>query len=176
MIFSVENASYRRMSRSLAPALSLTDAAVTTRASSQPSVSTARCRPRPVIFLPPWYPLVFLLTVSWALIICESMMQAVGCAARPWYWRSSSRSRVMSARGRPRPFHRSKNAYAASHGGRSTGRARHSTPFLTTYATASHIARRSCTIGRPAAMVSSRITSRARGSSTSHWASVRSEG
>jgi energy-coupling factor transporter ATP-binding protein EcfA2 len=117
-----------------------------------------------------------LLTVSWALIICESMMQAVGCAARPWYWRSSSRSRVMSARGRPRPFHRSKNAYAASHGGRSTGRARHSTPFLTTYATASHIARRSCTIGRPAAMVSSRITSRARGSSTSHWASVRSEG
>lgn len=40
--------------RSFAPALSLMFAAVTTRASSQPSVSTAICRPRPVTFLPPW--------------------------------------------------------------------------------------------------------------------------
>jgi hypothetical protein len=31
-------------------------------------------------------------------------------------------SRVTSACGRPRPFHRSKNAYTASHGGKSTGR------------------------------------------------------
>ena len=52
--------------------MSLTDAAVTTRASSQPSVSTATCRPWPVTFLPPWYPLVLPGTVSWALIICES--------------------------------------------------------------------------------------------------------
>ena len=41
------------MSRTLAPALPLTLAAVTARASSQPSASTARCRPLPVIFLPP---------------------------------------------------------------------------------------------------------------------------
>jgi hypothetical protein len=54
MIRSVLNTSNSVMSRIFAPALSLTDAAVTTRASSQPSVSTARCRPRPVIFLPPW--------------------------------------------------------------------------------------------------------------------------
>ncbi len=39
---------------SLAPALSLTEAAVTARASSQPSVSTVRWRPRPLIFFPPW--------------------------------------------------------------------------------------------------------------------------
>jgi hypothetical protein len=83
MILSVEKASNSLMSRIFAPALSLTDAAVTTSASSQPSVSTARCRPRPVIFLPPWYPLVLRGTVSWALTTCESMMQAVGCAARP---------------------------------------------------------------------------------------------
>jgi hypothetical protein len=53
MTRSVENASNRRMSRILAPALSLAEAAVTTRASSQPSVSTATCRPRPVTFFPP---------------------------------------------------------------------------------------------------------------------------
>jgi hypothetical protein len=41
-------------------------------------------------------------TVSCALIICESIMQAVGCAARPWCARSSSRGRVMTACGRPR--------------------------------------------------------------------------
>jgi hypothetical protein len=51
---SVENASNSLMSRSFAPALSLMFAAVTTRASSQPSVSTAICRPRPVTILPPW--------------------------------------------------------------------------------------------------------------------------
>jgi hypothetical protein len=106
MICSVLNASKSLMISSFAPALSLTEAAVTTRASSQPSASTARCRPLPVIFLPPWYPLVFLLTVSWALTIWESAMHADGCAARPWCARSSSRSRVISACGRPRLFHR----------------------------------------------------------------------
>jgi hypothetical protein len=53
MSFSVLKASNSLMSRVFAPALSLTDAAVTTSASSQPSVSTATCRPRPVIFFPP---------------------------------------------------------------------------------------------------------------------------
>jgi hypothetical protein len=46
MILSVLKASNRRMSRIFASALSLTDAAVTTSASSQPSVSTATCWPR----------------------------------------------------------------------------------------------------------------------------------
>ena len=54
MIFTVPKASSSLMTSSLAPALSLTEAAVTTSASSQPSQSTARCRPRPVIFFPPW--------------------------------------------------------------------------------------------------------------------------
>ena len=93
--------------RSFASALSLTLAAVTTRASCQPSASTARCRPLPVIFFPPWYPLVALLTVSWALTIWESAMQAVGWVFRPWCPRSSSRSRRISSSGRPRLFHRS---------------------------------------------------------------------
>ena len=44
---------------------------------------TAMCRPRPVIFLPPWYPLAFRETVWCALILCESMMQAIGCTALP---------------------------------------------------------------------------------------------
>jgi hypothetical protein len=54
--------------------------------------------------------------------------------------------------------------------------ARHSIPFLTTYATASAIARRSWAIGRPAAMTSSFITALASGSSTFHWSSDRSDG
>jgi hypothetical protein len=54
MIWSVPTALNSLMTRSLSPALSLTDAAVTTRASGQPSVSTAACRPRPVILFPPW--------------------------------------------------------------------------------------------------------------------------
>ena len=89
--------------------------------------------------------------------------------------RAQQLSRRISSCGRPRLFHRSQNAYTASHGGKSTGRARHSIPFLTTYPIASHIARRSCTIGRPTATVSSRMTCRARGSSTAHC-SLRSDG
>jgi hypothetical protein len=53
MICSVLKASNSLMARSLAPALSLTEAAVTTSASSHPAQSTARCRPRPVMFFPP---------------------------------------------------------------------------------------------------------------------------
>ena len=103
-------------------------------------------------------------------------MHAVGWAARPACSRSRSRSRAASACGRPRALHRSQNAYTASHGGKSTGSARHSIPLRTTYATASHTARRSWTIGRPAAAVSSAISALARGSSTAHCASVKSDG
>jgi hypothetical protein len=95
-----------RMTRSLSPALSPTDAAVTTRASSQPSTSTAACRPRPVIFFPPWYPRLAAGTISAHLTIWESTMHAVGWAAQPWCPRSFSRSRAASACGRPRAFHR----------------------------------------------------------------------
>ena len=83
MIFRVLNALNSLMSSSFAPALSLMLAAVTARASSQPSASTARCRPRPSIFFPPWYPRVFRPAVSWALTIWESTMHADGCAALP---------------------------------------------------------------------------------------------
>ena len=61
----------------------------------------------PVIFFPPWYPLVCLGTVSAHLTIWESTMQADGCAARPCRARSDSRSRAATACGSPRLFHRS---------------------------------------------------------------------
>src|ERR1019366_9874627 len=49
MIFRVVRAFSRLMARSLAPARSLTWAPVTTTDSSQPSASTAACRPLPLI-------------------------------------------------------------------------------------------------------------------------------
>lgn len=41
---------------------------------------TLGCRPPAVIFFPPWYPLVFLGKLSWALTIWESTMHAGGPA------------------------------------------------------------------------------------------------
>src|ERR1035441_8138964 len=64
MIFRVVRAFSRLMARSLAPARSLTWAPVTTTDSSQPSASTAACRPLPLIFFPPWNPRLSLPTVS----------------------------------------------------------------------------------------------------------------
>ena len=65
MIFRVLNTLDGLMSGGCAQALSLMLAAVTARADrSQPSASTARCRPRPSIFFPPWYPRVFRPAVS----------------------------------------------------------------------------------------------------------------
>src|ERR1039457_6503847 len=78
MIFRVVRAFSRLMARSLAPARSLTWAPVTTTDSSQPSASTAACRPLPLIFFPPWNPRLSLPTVSAALTIWESAMKAVG--------------------------------------------------------------------------------------------------
>ena len=86
---------------SFAPALSLTEAAVTASASGHPSTSTMRCRPLPLIFLPPWYPLVAAGTVSAHFTICESIMHPVGSGSRPWYARSRPRSRAAIPCGRP---------------------------------------------------------------------------
>ncbi|WP_156051320.1 hypothetical protein [Allokutzneria albata] len=62
--------------------------------------------------------------------------------------------------GKLRSLHRSKNAYTASHGGKSAG-----------------IARRSCFNGAPAEPLrNSAMTARASGSSTFHCSSVRSDG
>src|ERR1017187_9626507 len=83
MIFRVVRAFSRLMARSLAPARSLTWAPVTTTDSSQPSASTAACRPLPLIFFPPWNPRLSLPTVSAALTIWESTMTAVGSPSPP---------------------------------------------------------------------------------------------
>src|ERR1019366_2255568 len=79
MIFRVVRAFSRLMARSLAPARSLTWAPVTTTDSSQPSASTAACRPLPLIFFPPWNPRLSLPPVSAALPVWGSAVTA----ARP---------------------------------------------------------------------------------------------
>ena len=81
------------------------------------------CRLRPLIFFPPSKPLLAAPTVSAALTDWESIDPAVGKSARPHATRSRPRSRSTSPWGRPRAFHRSKKAYTAAQGGKSTGSA-----------------------------------------------------
>src|SRR5450755_2070063 len=67
MIFSVVNTSSSLATSSFAPARSLIWAPVTTIDSSQPSTSTAACRPLPLIFFPPWNPRLPFPTVTGGL-------------------------------------------------------------------------------------------------------------
>src|ERR1022692_3321366 len=67
MIFSVVNMLSSLATSSFAPARSLIWAPVTTIASSQPSTSTAACRPLPLIFFPPWNPRLPFPTVTGGL-------------------------------------------------------------------------------------------------------------
>src|SRR5687767_15413639 len=57
--------------------------------------------------------------------VWESTHPAVGSSPRPARTRSRPRNRPASRSGRPRRDQRTKNAYTASCGGKSTGRARH---------------------------------------------------
>src|ERR1022692_1252732 len=67
MICSVVNMLSSLVTSSFAPARSLIWAPVTTIASSQPSTSTAACRPLPLIFFPPWNPRLPFPTVTGGL-------------------------------------------------------------------------------------------------------------
>jgi hypothetical protein len=81
-----------------------------------------------LIFFPASYPREAAPTVSAAFTDWESIDPAVGSSVRPQATRSRPRRQSTSACGRPRALQRSKNAYTASQGGKSTGNARHSMP------------------------------------------------
>src|SRR5207253_10614598 len=118
------------VNRASRPCRSSTWAAVTTTATTSPSVSTKRWRLRPLTFLFPSN-LTPLLWVA-VLTLWLSMAPADGSARRPWHRRSTWRSSVITRSHTLVRRQRRKEPQTVSHGPKSLGSMRHWQPVLFT--------------------------------------------